>query len=724
MTAFAPTRRAFLQVAATAAGGALFSVALPAGAQNATGSGRPAEAAALTAFLRIEPDGGIVVLNPFVEMGQGTYTAIPQILAEELDAPMSAMRVEQAPHGDAWKVLDFGAPIRFTGGSYSVRGSYDTMRRAGAAARALLVAAAAERLGVPAAELRTADAAVRHDATGRSLTYGELAADTVGRTAPEGVVPKDPATFRLIGTDVPRTDSLAKATGTALFGVDVRVEGMLYAAIAHPPTIGGRATAFDAASIERMPGSPKAYEVNGAVAVVADSWWRAKRALEALEIDWDAGPNLGLWSDALAQALTARLDETGIEAEAEGDAPAALAAATNRVQADYLQPFLAHATMEPQTCTADARADGCDVWGPNQGADFVAMTAAAVTGLPLDAIRVHTTFLGGGFGRRFDLDFVAQAVTLSKLSGRPVKLVWSREEDLRNDPYRPMAAVRMRAALGPDGLPAALHVTTVTEGPAARMFPGLVRADGLDPTAVEGLVKQPYRVGARRTDFVPGDFPMVRVGFWRSVGGALNAFPYESFLDELAHAVGRDPLEYRLALLAPGSNERALVEKVRDMAGWRPGVYEVDGRRRAMGVALHESFGSLVAEIAEVSVRAGRPRVHRVWAAIDLGRAVNPAIVKAQIVGGVNYGLSAALHEEVTIEEGRVVKGNFDAYPLLAPDEAPDVTVEIVTSDRPMGGVGEPGTPPVAPAVCNALFALTGERVRRLPLSRHAFRDA
>ncbi len=716
------TRRAFLTVTAAATGGALFG--FPLRAQNATGSGTAAQAVEVTAFLRIDPDGAITFLNPFIEMGQGTYTAIPQIVAEELDAPLSAFRVEQAPHGDAFKVFDFGMPLRFTGGSLSVRGSYDTMRRVGATARAMLIEAAAGEWGVPAAELTTEAGTVRHGASGRTAGYGALAALTVGRAVPGDVALKDPAAFALIGTDAPRTDSLAKATGTALFGVDVQVEGMRFAAIAHPPTLGGRATGFDAPGIARLPGSPRAHAVNGSVAVTADSWWRAKSALEAMEIDWEAGPNLSLDSESLAQALAGRLDEAEIVAEAEGDAPAALDGAETRIEADYLQPFLAHATMEPQTCTADVRPDGCEIWGPNQGADFVAMTAAAVTGLPLEAIRVHTTFLGGGFGRRFDLDFVTQAVALSKAEGRPVKLVWSREEDLRNDPYRPMAAVRLRAGLGADGMPVALHVTTVTDGPAERMMPGLLREDGLDPTAVEGLVAQPYAIANRRTDFVKADYPMIRVGFWRSVGAALNAFPYESFVDEMAHAAGRDPLDYRLALLADRPHERAALGRAAAMADYRPGAYEAGGARRAMGVALHESFGSIVAEVAEVSLQGGRPTVHRIWAAIDLGKVVNPAIVRAQIMGGAIHGLSAALHEEVAIEGGRIVKGNFDAYPILGPDEAPEVEVEIIESDRPMGGVGEPGTAPVAAAVCNALFKLTGQRIRRLPLDRHRFREA
>lgn len=722
MTEQTISRRLFLKVTATATGGALFAFSLPAArAQNATGSGRArGDAPQVTAFLRIDADGGIVFLNPFIEMGQGTYTSIPQIVAEELDAPLEAFRIEQAPPGDAYKVFNFGAPLRFTGGSLSVRGSYMTMRKVGAGARAMLLAAAAERFGAPVAELRTAGAQVHHDATGQSASYGELAALAAQQTAPEDPPLKNPADFTLIGQSPKRTDSLAKSTGQAIFGIDTVVDGMRYAAIRHAPGFGGTVAGIDDSALAGLPGNPRAVDLGTAVGVVADSYWRAQKAAGAVKITWTGGAS-DISSEGLIEAAMARLDESGIEAEAEGDAQAAIAGAERTLTADYVQPFLAHATMEPQNCTAWVREDGCDIWAPNQGADFVAGLAQEVTGLPPEAIAVHTPYLGGGFGRRFVLDYARQALQLSKADGAPVKLVWTREEDMQNDYYRPMAAVRLRAGLDAEGKPVGVHVTTVTEGPAARLMPSLVQPNGLDPTSVEGLVKQPYKVGARRTDMVKAGYDVVPIGFWRSVGGALNAFPYESFLDEMAHAAGIDPMEYRLSLLEPGSNEYALLEKVRDMAGYRPGTYEAEGETRAMGVALHEAFGSLVAQIAEVAMRAGRPHVVRLWAAIDLGSVVNPEIVKAQVIGGAIYGLSAALHEEVVIENGQATRPNFDTYPILTPQEAPQIEVAVVTSDRAMGGVGEPGTPPAAPALANAVFKLTGERIRRLPMSRHDF---
>ncbi len=719
------SRRLFLQVSATAAGGALFAFGVPARAQNATGSGSPIDQTPqVTAFLRIDPDGSIVFLNPFIEMGQGTYTSIPQIVAEELDVPLEAFRIEQADHGDAYKVLQFGIPIRFTGGSFSVRGSFMTFRQVGAGARAMLVAAAAEELGVPAEELRTEAGQVIHDATGRTLGYGALAAAAANQTPPEDPPLKDPDAFTLIGRSAKRTDSLAKATGSAEFGIDVKVDGMLHAAIRHAPQIGATVASIDEASIAGLPGNPRVVELEGAVAVVADSFWRAKTAAEALAVTWADGPNAGISSEALIETATSMLDDTQFEAEAEGDITAALEGAERVVTADYVQPFLAHATLEPQNATAWVREDAVEIWCPNQGADFVAMVAAQITGKPLEAISVHTPFLGGGFGRRFAIGYVAEALQISMAVGAPVKLIWTREEDTQHDYYRPMAAFRFRAGLDADGMPRGLHITTVTEGPAERMMPALLSQDGLDPTAVEGLIHYAYDMGARRCDMVKAGYPDIPVGFWRSVGAALNAFPFESFLDEMATAAGRDPLDYRLAILDPQSNEARLISKVRDMADYRPGVYEVDGGNRAMGLAFHESFGSLVAQIAEVGLEGARPRVHKLWSAIDLGQVVNPDIVKAQIEGGAIFGLSAAFHEEVHIENGEVQQGNFDLYPFLAPYDAPAIEVEIVTSDRPMGGVGEPGTPPAAPAAANALYKLTGQRVRRLPFDRYRFEEA
>ncbi|MGF1563426.1 MAG: molybdopterin cofactor-binding domain-containing protein [Geminicoccaceae bacterium] len=728
MTIQTPSRRAFLKASATAAGGVLFSFALPQAVRAHvahTGiAGRNPDAAEITAFLRIEPDNTITFLNPFIEMGEGTYTAIPQIVAEELDASMEQFVIEQAPHGAVYQILDFGGqPIRFTGGSYSVRGSYMTMRQVGAGARAMLIEAAAQRFGVEAGELTTDAGTVLHEASGQKATYGELAGDVAGLTPPDEVSLKDPADFTLIGQSIKRTDSLAKSTGKAWFGIDTRLDGMVYAAVRHCPTLGGSLASVNAASIEGMPGNPQVVELESAVVVVADSYWRAKSAVEALEVTWDDGPGADISSEALVEEVLGRVDEAGIEAENEGDAAAALAEADSALEAVYVQPFLAHATMEPMNCAAWVQADRCDVWAPNQGADFVAMTASGITGLGMDQIHVHTPYLGGGFGRRFVLDYVGEAVTVAKAVGKPVQLIWSREEDTQHDFYRPLAAIKLRAGFDADKKPTALHISNVSDGPGGRLVPGMVDDRGLDPTAVEGLIHQPYQIANKRCDFIPAGYATVPVGFWRSVGHVLNAFPKESFIDEMAHEAGQDPVAFRLALLAEGSNERALVEKVRDMASYREGVYEVECAKRAMGVAQHESFGSLVAQIAEVGIEGGRPVVHKVWCAIDLGQVVNPGIVQAQLMGGIAYGLSATLYEEVTIENGQVQNGNFDSYPFLPQEEMPAVVSEIVTSDRTMGGVGEPGTPPIAPAVCNALFKLTGERIRRLPLSRYTFQD-
>ncbi len=713
MTIVNLSRRAFLGSSAIAAGGLVLGVSLPLVAR--AGGAQPAQ---VTAFLRIAPDGRITFYNPFIEMGQGTYTSIPQIVAEELDADLAAFTVEQAPPGDAYKVL-FGGKMRITGGSSSVRGSYDVMRKAGAAARAMLIQAAANEWGVDPDECATEPGKVVHAASGRSLDYGALAEAAAMLEPPAAPPLKDPAKFRLIGTSARRTDTPFKINGTARFGIDARLPGMVYAAIRHNPVFGSTVASYDAAAVGDMPGVISVHEVPGGIAVVADSFWRARKAVEALPVTYDEGANAGLTSDGLLQTLQSRLDEPGIAAESEGDVASAMAAAARRLEATYAAPFLAHATMEPMNCTAHVTADACEVVAPNQGVDFVVTVAASITGLPPERIAVHTPYLGGGFGRRYVLDYVAEVVTLAKAVGRPVKLVWTREEDTQHDYYRPLSTARLRAGLDAQGQPIALHATTVGDGPLRRHMAQVLRNPDLDPTVFEGLVRKPYAIPARRVDYVYEPIP-APIGFWRSVGNSMNAFFYELFMDELAHAAGTDPVTYRRGLLAKAPDYLSVLEKVVAMAGWRSGVYPTpDGTRRAMGVALHESFGSIVGEIAEVSIADRQAKVHKVWCAIDVGTVVNPEIVRAQMESGIVYGLSQTLLEEITLTNGRVEQANFDTYPILPPDRMPEVAVEVIASGRPMGGVGEPGTPPIAPAVCNAVFTLTGQRIRRLPLARY-----
>jgi isoquinoline 1-oxidoreductase subunit beta len=718
MTVVNLSRRGFLGSSALAAGGLLLGVGLPSMARAAT-----AQPARVTAFLRIAPDGSITFFNPFVEMGQGTYTSIPQILAEELDADLARFTVEQAPPGDAYKVL-FGGTMRITGGSFSVRGSYETMRKAGAAARAMLIAAAARQWNVDPAACTTEPGQVVHIFSGRKLAYGALAGAAAGLEPPAEPALKDPAQFRLIGTSAKRTDTPFKINGKAKFGIDVRLPGMVYAAIRHNPVFGSTVASYDAAKVKGMPGVLGVHEVPNGVAVVADSFWRAKQAAAALPVTYEEGANAGLTSDGLLQTLQARLDEPGVAAEREGDVKAALAGAGRRIEATYAAPFLAHATMEPMNCTAEVEADRCTVWAPNQGVDFVVGVAAGITGLPPEKITVHTPYLGGGFGRRFVLDYVAEVVTLAKAVGRPVKLVWTREEDTQHDAFRPLSTVRLRAGLDDQGRPVALHATAVGDGPLRRLFAKALKNPEIDDSVVEGLDNKPYAITARQVDYVYEPIP-APIGFWRSVGNSMNAFFYESFMDELAHAAGADPVAWRRGLLANAPDYLNVLDEVVAMAGWRAGVYKgPDGAPRAMGVALHESFGSIVGEIAEVGIADGAAEVHKVWCAIDVGTVVNPEIVRAQMESGIVYGLSQTLLEEITLAKGRVEQANFDSYPILPPDRMPAIEVQVLASGRPIGGVGEPGTPPIAPAVCNAVFTLTGERIRRLPLARYQLTPA
>ncbi len=672
----------------------------------------------VNAFLVIAPDNSITFYNPFIEMGQGTYTSIPTLVAEELDADLSAMQIAQAPHGDDYKIM-FNNTVRFTGGSLSVRSSYETMRRAGATARAMLINAAAEKWQVKASDCKTEPGFVINQSTGDKLSYGELAPLAATQTVPEDLPLKESKDFRLIGKPVKRTDSLAKATGTANFGIDTQIDGMLVAVVKQSPVFGGKVKSFDAAAVKDMPGVKWVDPIPDGVAVIADNYWHALKAIQALPVSFDEGANAKFSSAAYLQSLQDNLDTAGVNVENKGDVATALKSAETKLTADYHVPFLAHATLEPMNCTALVTDNNCTVWAPNQGADFVAGTAAGITGLPLDAITVETPFLGGGFGRRFLMDFVAQAVTLAKAhKGIPIKVVWSREEDTQHDFYRPMTAARYRAGLDANGKPVALHVTNVGEGPMGRLNPEFLADPKIDTTVVEGVEKQPYEIANHKLDYVHMPLSPVPIGYWRSVAHSVNGFIKESFIDEMAHAAKKDPVAFRLSMLSNSPRFAAVLKKAAAMADWNPSVVEKNGVKHAMGVSLHESFGSLVAQVAEVSIENKKINVHKVWCVVDCGFAVNPAIVKMQMESALAFGLSAAMGEEITMEKGRVRQTNFHTYPILMGKDMPEVETEIINSGATMGGVGEIGTPPIASAVCNALFTLTGKRIRTLPLSK------
>jgi isoquinoline 1-oxidoreductase subunit beta len=724
-----PSRRGFL---AAASGALVLSAVLPVRAARAEAQG-PAEGAGalapkpgtrVAAFLEIHPDGTVRLLSPFVEGGQGIATGMAQIVGEELDVPPSRFVVDCAPPGPDYAVVN---GIRMTGGSFSTRSSYDVMRRLGATARDLLIRAAAARLKVQDGELTTRDGVVLHAATNRSVPYGDLAADALKLKPNEGVALRDPKTFRYIRQSVPRIDVRDKSTGRAVYAIDQKVDGMLYAAVQHAPRLGTEPEALaNEAEAKAMPGVHAVHRLPGAVAVTADSWWRARKAVEALRVTWSAAKPSGIdtvaadFSSAGMLAALKGSADPGHGAEEEGDVSGAFAKAAKVVEADYEAPYLAHAQLEPPSAIARFNGDGTlDVWLPNQMPEVFQAVSAKVAGLEPAKVRIHSPMLGGFFGRHFTYDAgnpFPQAILLAKATGRPVKVLWSREEEFSRDAVRPLSFSRFRAALDAAGQPTAITVRTVGEGPIGRYF-GMMMTTPVDPSAVEGLVAKPYAIPNRRMTFTKVAHP-VNIAFWRSVGHSMNDAFYESFLDEVARAGGQDPFALRMALLRDSARHRALLTTVAEMSGgWQRGPYRAEGGMRARGVAMASPFGSETATIAEVSVEGGEARVHNLWIAFDPGSIVNPAIVKAQVESAAALGLSSVLFEQIVYRDGVRQSQNYDTYPVLRREHMPAVHVRIVESGAPMGGVGEPGLPGVPPAVLNAIAALTGQRIRALPVA-------
>jgi isoquinoline 1-oxidoreductase subunit beta len=705
-------RRGFLQVTATAAGGLLlgFSIACrdrrrgdpPAPAEAPAPAGDPVE---LNAWVRIDPDDTVTFLVPEAEMGQGVLTAFAMILAEELDADWTRVRAEHAP-ADAAR---YGR--QSTGGSTSVRAGWAALRTVGAQARAMLVAAAAERLAVSAGDLAVADSAIVHAASGRRVRFGEVAADAARQVAPEAPALKAPERYHRVGRPTRRLDQRAKVTGEAVYGLDVRRPGMLVAQVARPPTIGGRIVRHDAAAALAVPGVRHVVEIPTGIAVVADHTWAAAQGRAALAIEADDGPHAELSSAEVSRRLAAAAPR-GTVVRRDGDAARAIARARTRLRAAYEVPYLAHAAMEPLNATVHVEGDRCAIWTGTQAPSAVQQTAADILGIPPANVAVTTTFLGGGFGRRSQTDYVAEAVHVARAVGAPVQLVWTREDDTRGGQYRPAARSVLEGALDADGWPVAWVQRLAAPSILAQLRP---LADGVDGTTVEGVKNLPYALPHVLVTAANVELP-VTTWFWRSVGSSQNAWAVECFLDELARAGGKDPVEVRRRLLAAAPRHLAVLEAAARAAGWG----EPPPAGRARGVAVHESFGSFVAQVAEVSIdgagAAAAPRVHKVWCAIDCGRVVNPDTVVAQMESGIVYGLSAALHGAIRLEGGRVATSNFDDYPVVRMPEAPAVEVVILDSGEEPGGVGEPATPPIAPAVCNALLALTGRPVHALPI--------
>jgi len=710
-------RRAFLKSGAAAAGGLVIAFFVPAAMRKALAEEAPADApkppVSPNAFIRIAPDSSVTVLLKHSEMGQGIWTSIPMVIAEELGCDWSKIQVEHAPAGADYAHTAFG--IQMTGGSTSTWESFDQLRTAGAMAREMLLAAGASKLGVKAADCRVEQGFIV--AGTKKVSFGEVAVAAAKLPAPANVKLKDAKDWTVIGKPTRRLDSKAKTTGKAEFGIDVKRPNQAVALVARAPVFGGTLKKVDATKAKAVPGVIDVVEVPSGVAVLAKHFWAAKQGRDALVLEWDAGAGAAISTPALREEYKKLAATPGAVAKTAGDVDAALKGTPNVIEADYEVPFLAHAPMEPLNCTVEFAKDGsCDIWTGTQFQGVDQMVAAKILGLKPEQVRIHTTFLGGGFGRRANpaSDFIAEAVEVAKASKRTVKVVWTREDDIHGGYYRPMWLSRFRAAIGEQGKPIAWSHTIVGQSIiAGTPFASAMIKDGIDATSVEGAADSPYlaTIPAHRVDLHSPTSP-ITVLWWRSVGHSHTAFAVESFLDELAHAAKQDPLEYRRALLPADSRERRALDLAAAKFGWGQPLPQ----GHAAGVAVHESFGSYVAQIAEVSIEDNKVRVHRVVCAIDCGPVVNPLTVEAQMQSGIVYGLSAALHGELTVKDGKVEQSNFHDYPALRLAEAPKMEVHIVPSTDKMGGCGEPGTPPIAPAVGNAVFALTGKRLRQLPL--------
>ena len=707
-----PTRREFIKTGALVTGSLVIAFTVPGARRFARAEPTPAGPFAPNAFLRVGSDDSVTVLLAHSEMGQGIWTALPMLIAEELDADWSRIRVEHAPAAPAYAHTAFG--MQMTGGSSSTWSEFDRCRQAGAAARALLVAAAAQRFGVSPADCRTENGAVI--AGSKRARYGELAAAAAKLPVPKTVPLKDPKDWKLIGRPTKRLDTPEKITGRAQFGIDVQFDGLLTAVVARPPVFGGKVKSLDDSKARGVPGVRAVVRVPTGVAVVADHFWAAKLGRDALDIDWDLGPHVSLDSAAVREEFGRLAGTKGTTAAQAGNVTGALAKAAKTIEADYAVPYLAHATMEPLNATVRITRDKCEIWTGTQFQTMDQQVAAKITGLKPEQVEVHTTFLGGGFGRRATptSDFVSEAVQVAKAAGAPVKTVWTREDDVRGGYYRPAYLHRVRIGLGSDGLPMAWHHVIVGQSIlAGTPFEPMMVKNGIDGSSVEGVADSAY-LKSVPNHLVDLHSPKtgVPVLWWRSVGHSHNAFVIESLIDEGAKAAGKDPLEYRRALLKGHSRHLAALNLAAERAKWGTPVPQ----GRARGIAVHESFGSYVAQVAEVSVEKGAIRVHRVVCAIDCGVAVNPETVRAQMESGIAFGLGAALHSKLSFKDGRVQQSNFHDYQVLRLNEMPVVEVHIVPSTEKMGGVGEPGVPPIAPAVANAVAALTGQRLRELPL--------
>jgi len=710
------SRRSFLQVGAAASGGLVLSLSLPLPDSEA----EAAEAGSFVpnAFIRIDSDGQIVLTMPYVEMGQGTYTSIPMLIAEELEVDLKQVQVEHAPPNEKLYANPL-LGVQATGNSNAIRGAWQPLREAGAVARIMLVAAAAKRWNVDPTSCRAQSGEVLHSPTGRRGTFGELAADAARVPIPENVALKPPQDFKLIGTPAKRLDTPAKVNGTALYGIDVRPPGVKIATLAQSPVFGGRVKSVDDSAAKAVKGVRQIVRLDDAVAVVADHMGAAKKGLAALTIEWDDGPHSKLETADIASELEQATLGSGPVAQNIGDVDKALASAATKVEAIYQVPFLAHATMEPMNCTVHVRPDGCEVWVGSQAIARCQAAAAKVTGLPLDKVVVHNHLIGGGFGRRLESDGVARAVEIAKQVDGPVKVVWSREEDIQHDMYRPYWVDRLTAGLDEKGMPIAWSNRYAGSSIIARWLPPGFK-NGLDPDSTEGAINLVYALPNLHVEYVRVEPPGIPTAFWRSVGPSHNVYVTESFMDELAAAAKRDAVAYRRALLDQSPRAKGVLDLAAEKAGWGQPLPQRVGR----GVSLQFVFGTYMAQVAEVEVaKDGTVRVRRVVCAVDCGIPVNPDTIQAQIQSAIIFGITAALYGDITLKNGRVEQTNFDSYQMLRMNEAPAIEVHIVQNFEPPGGMGECGTSAIVPAVANAIFAATGKRLRKMPVDIAALKE-
>ena len=693
-------RREFIKVASTGGAGLILAIYLPACKKLEASRNDTASPVSPNAWIAIAPDGIVTITVARSEMGQGVRTSLPMIVAEELDADWSMVRIVQAP-ADPQR---FGSQA--TGGSSSVRNSYAMLRNAGAAARAMLVAAAAQEWGVPAGSCSTKEGMVIHPATGKQVSYGAVADASARMPLPENPPLKDAANFRILGTKIPRLDIPSKVNGGAVFGIDAKVPGMLYACVARSRVFGGKVIRFDASKAKMIHGVKDVVRIDEGIVVIADSTWAAMEGRNALTVEWRAGDYADQSSAAIWQKFEEAAKGDGEVERNDGNFQSTLHSAAIKLEAVYRAPFAAHVTIEPMNCLADTRKDACEIWAPSQTPQDAQSEATGVLDLPVEKVKVNVSLLGGGFGRRLENDYVVEAVKISKAIGSPVKVVWTREDDMRHDLYRPATYNVLRAALDNDGGPLGWFHRIV--GPSAK---GLVVSGSHLMYDIANVYVDSHIVETG-----------VPIGAWRSVGYSQNAFVIEGFIDELAHAGGKDPVEFRRKLLGNAPRLRGVLDLAAEKAGWGKKLPAGSGH----GVALVQGFGSSVAEIAEVSVdeTTGKVHVDRVVCAVDCGPVVNPDTIEAQLESAVAFGLTVALKDEITINKGGIVQGNFDDYDILRMNEMPTVEVYIVPSTDTMGGIGEPGVPPIAPAVCNAIFAATGKRLRQLPIRANDLRKA